>query len=101
MAEPARRFEPIEIPDDLPRQEADPAFARAANAAAASALALGLKTLSQRAIAATKDIFTLLSAASCFWLWNSTPDPNQMQIVSLSLYALFVLAANVIVRRIR
>ena len=91
-----RRFTPVEIHEDQP----DPAFARAANAAAASALALGLKTLSQRAIAAAKDIFTLLSVGSGFWLWHSIPDPSNTQIVSLSLYAVFILAANVIVRRV-
>lgn len=92
MAE-IRRFQPVEIPDD-PHPDS-----KVMNAAAA-ALALGLKTLSQRAIAATKDVFTLLSVASGFWLWNSIPDPSPTQIISLSLYALFILAANVIVRRV-
>jgi hypothetical protein len=96
MAAEIKRFEPVEIHEE----QVDPAFAKAANAAAASALALGLKALSQRAIAATRDIFTLLSVASGFWLWNSIPNPSVTQIVSLSLYAVFILAANVIVRRI-
>ena len=91
-----KRFEPVEIHEEQP----DPALARAANAAAISALALGLKTLSQRAIAGSRALFTLASVASCFWLWNATPDPSPTQIVSLSLYALFILAANFIVRRI-
>jgi hypothetical protein len=91
-----RQFTPVEIHEEQP----DPALARAANAAALSALALGLKTLSQRAIAATRDIFTLLSIGSGFWLWNSIPNPSNTQIISLSLYALFILAANVIVRRV-
>ena len=98
MANPdnIRRFEPVEILESPP----DPVLARAANAAAVSALALGLKTLSQRAIAATRDVFTLLSVGSGFWLWNSIPNPSITQIVSLSLYAVFILAANIIVRRI-
>lgn len=98
MANPdnVRQFTPVEIHEEQP----DPALARAANAAALSALALGLKTLSQRAIAATRDIFTLLSIGSGFWLWNSIPNPSNTQIISLSLYALFILAANVIVRRV-
>lgn len=95
MAEPLR-FEPVEIPDEQP----DPAFARAANAAAVSALALGLKTLSQRALGGVKALFTLLSVASCFWLWASIPNPSVTQIMSLSIYAIFILAANVIVRRV-
>ena len=95
MAPPdnVRRFEPVEIPDPAPEESKAAAFA-------ASAIALGLKTLSQRAIAATKDVFTLLSVGSGFWLWNSIPDPSNTQIVSLSLYAIFILAANVIVRRV-
>jgi len=91
-----RQFTPVEIREDQP----DPALARAANAAAVAALALGLKTLSQRAIAAVKGWFTLLSVASCFWLWASIPDPSNTQIVSLSLYAVFILSANIIVRRV-
>lgn len=91
-----RQFTPVEIHEDGP----DPALARAANAAAVSALTLGLKTLSQRALAAVKGWFAILSCASVFWLWNAIPNPSNTQIVSLSLYALFILAANVIVRRV-
>ena len=72
----------------------------ARRAAAASAIGLALKALSQRAIAATKDVFCLLSAGSAFWLWFNIPDPKPTQIIALSLYALFVLSANVIVRRV-
>ena len=96
MAAEIKRFEPVEIHEE----PADPALARAANAAAASALALGLKALSQRAIAATSDVFTLLSVASGFWLWNSIPNPSPTQIISLSLYGIFILTANIIVRRV-
>jgi len=93
MADNVKRFQPVEVPDE---PEVD---SRAASVSA-SMIALGLKALSQRAIAATKDIFTLLSVATGFWLWNSIPDPSPTQIVSLSLYAVFILAANVIVRRV-
>ena len=92
MAE-VRRFQAVEIPDDPPEDSK-------AVAAAASAIGLALKALSQRAIAATRDVFTLLSVGSGFWLWNSIPNPSTTQIVSLSLYALFILSANVIVRRV-
>ena len=95
--ENVRRFEPIEIPDEpVP----DPAFARAANAAAVAALALGLKTLSQRAIAGTRALFTILSASAIFYVWVSTPDPKPLQIVSMTIFALVMLAANIIVRRL-
>lgn len=96
MSDNIRKFEPVEIREE----QADSALARAANAAAVSALALGLKTLSQRAIAGSKALFALISVASGFWLWNSIPNPSVTQIVSLSIYAVFILAANVIVRRV-
>lgn len=96
MAAEARRFEPVEIPEP-PEQSATE---RAAASFAANAITLGLKVLSQRAIAAVKDVFTLLSVASCFWLWHSTPNPEINQIVSLTLYAVFILSANVIVRKV-
>lgn len=98
MTGQVRRFEPVELPDPSPPP--DPALARAANAAAISALSLGLKTLSQRALASTKDIFTLLSVGSVFWLWSWVADPSLSQIVSQSIYAMVILTANVIVRRV-
>ena len=92
MAE-IRQFQPVEVPDES-------ADAGIPARVAASMLSLGLKTLSQRAISATKDVFTLLSVGTIFWIWNDHPDPSVTQIVSLSLYATFILAANVIVRRV-
>ena len=62
-------------------------------------LMLALKTLSQRALLALSDLFCLGTVASAWWLWWSIPDPNAFQIVSLSIYAAFVLAANWLVRR--
>ena len=64
-----------------------------------SLIALGLRTLSQRALTAVADLFTLLTVASAWWLWLSIPHPDTYQLVSLSIYALLVLAANWIVRR--
>lgn len=91
MAE--RKFEIVsETPDEPAESRTD--------AMAASMLALGLKTLSQRAVAATRDVFTLLSVGTVFWLWNNTPEPTYTQIVSLTIYAVMILAANVIVRRV-
>lgn len=89
MAE-VKRFIPVEVPDEPSKAET----------AAASALMLALKALSQRAIAATKDVFTLLSVGSGFVLWLNIPDPKPTQIVALSIYAAFILAANVIVRKV-
>lgn len=66
---------------------------------AASALMLALTALSQRAIAAATTYFTLLTIAGTWWLWWSIPDPSPTQIVSLSIFAVFILAANWLVRR--
>ena len=62
-------------------------------------LLLGLKTVSQRALAAIAQLFTLVTMAGTWWLWYKIPDPNPNQIVSLSIFAAFVLAANWLVRR--
>lgn len=69
------------------------------NGVAIAMLTIGLKALSQRALTAATDLFTLLTVASAFWLWWSIPAPNDRQITSLTIYALFILAANYIVRR--
>jgi len=60
---------------------------------------LALKALSQRALIALDNLFTLLTVFLVFWLWRSTPEPNTYQLVGLGIFAVFVLAANVIVRR--
>lgn len=66
---------------------------------AVSGVMLALRALSQRALIAAADLFTLLTVFGAWWLWWSVPDPNEHQLVSLSIYALFVLAANWIVRK--
>lgn len=82
-----RRFQVV---DDEPANE---------HSAATAGLVLALKALSQRALIAIDNLFTLITVALVFWLYKSTPDPNTYQLVGLGLFALFVLAANVIVRR--
>jgi hypothetical protein len=62
-------------------------------------LTLALKALSQRALVAATDLFTLVTCTGAWWLWYLTPEPNYLQIVHNSIFALFVLAANYIVRR--
>ena len=62
-------------------------------------LTIALKALSQRALTAATDLFTLITMIGAFWLWYLTPNPTDRQIISLSIYALFTLAANYIVRR--
>jgi hypothetical protein len=62
-------------------------------------LALGLKTVSQRFLAALVNLFTLVTMTGTWFLWYKTPDPQWNQIVSLTIFAAFVLAANWLVRR--
>lgn len=62
-------------------------------------LTIGLKALSQRALTAVTDLFTLVTCAGAWWLWMLTPEPSYQQIIHNSIFALFVLAANYIVRR--
>lgn len=69
------------------------------NGVAIAMLTIGLKALSQRALTAATDLFTLLTVSAAFYLWYLTPVPNDRQIVSLTIYGLFTLAANWIVRR--
>jgi len=63
-------------------------------------LMLALKSLSARAVAAIADLFTLATVGSAFWLCLAIKDnPNVYQLVLAAMYAVFVLAANWIVRR--
>ena len=61
-------------------------------------LRMGLAALSKRALVALASLFSLLTAASAFWLWFLTPKPDVYQIVSLTIYSLFILAINYLVR---
>lgn len=95
MAKP--QFEIIES-DDVPEQpDARPAVDKPPREL--GLLLVALKALSQRAIAAISDLFFLISVGSCWYLWFLTPEPNVLQIVNLTIYALFVLSANWLVRR--
>ena len=84
------------------RDEQDAEAAKPAgdpNAVAVTMILLGIKALSQRALTAATDLFSLLTISSAFWLWWSIPAPNDRQIISLTLYGLLILAINWIVRR--
>jgi hypothetical protein len=98
MVEPARKWEVIE--DDC-AQAADLTTDQRQDAAppGLDLLLLSLKTLSQRTLTAIGNLFTLVTMAGTWWLWYKTPDPDPTQIVSLSIFAAFVLAANWLVRR--
>ncbi len=87
-------------------QEEDPAEAAGQASEAQKAdpfwsdvLLLSLQALSKRTVVALSNLFCLLTVGSVFVLFYNTPSPSVLQIVSLSIYAVFVAAINVIVRR--
>ena len=80
--------------------EIDPAEGgQARSDAGMTMLMMGLKALSQRALIALSACFTLITVGSCFWLYMSRTSLDPQQLVLCGMYAIFVLAANVIVRR--
>lgn len=94
MADPANVFklEPLVETEPTPSQPAG-------MNAALNLFLLSLKTLSQRTLQALADLFCLVTVGLVFMVWWSVPDPNTYQIVSHGIFAVFVLAANIIVRR--
>lgn len=91
MAEPTRVLF-TQAPDDEPDTKQE-------SKAATRMLLLGLHALSQRALAAITDLFTLVTVGLVFWLFFSIPDPNVHQLVGLGMFSTFILAVNVIARR--
>lgn len=92
MAEP-RRFE---IVNDDPPHAASPQESQSAQVAQKLIL-MALQTLSQKAMVAIDGLFTLFTVCLVFWYAMSIlPDPGDKQLMGLALFALFVLAANVI-----
>ena len=91
------QFEVVE--DESPDSRTPPSDASRTEQIGISALALGLGALSKRALSALADLFFLSTVGSAFFLWYLTLEPTVNQIVSLTIYALFVLAANWLVRR--
>jgi hypothetical protein len=87
------------VRDETETDTPQPAPAPVASGVHIAMLTIALKALSQRALVAATDLFTLITVGLGFYLWMVTPDPNDKQIISLSIYALFTLAANYLVRR--
>lgn len=101
MAEPSRRFELVADPVESPQPTAPLPEPKQPwiNGVSVQMLSMALSALGQRAVVALAAAFSLLTVGSAFYLWYLTPDPTDRQIVSLTIYALFVLSINVIVRR--
>lgn len=97
----ARAFEVV--PDDPsppnPAPGGNPPPKTNHNAALVGALMLAIATISKRAFIALLDTFSLITAASAFWLFFSFTNPTIYQIVHATIYALFILAINWIVRK--
>lgn len=82
------------------QQPAAPQPSQAPPGAAVRMLTIALGALAQRTLVALSSLFTLSTVASAWWLWWSIlPAPSDRQLIALGLYAVFVLSANVIVRR--
>lgn len=63
-------------------------------------LLMAIQALSQRFVVALSNLFTLLTAASAFYLWMmALPEIDVLKIVALSIYSVFVLALNIYGRR--
>ena len=63
-------------------------------------LLLGLRALSQRAVSAISDLFTLFLVGSVmFVFWQIIDNPNQTQVVCASIYALFCFLVDAARRR--
>lgn len=63
-------------------------------------LMVALRALSERALVAIGNLFSLFLAASVWWLARGVLDaPSDRQLIGLGLYALFVLALHLVRRR--
>lgn len=91
-----QNFQVVDSEDD---ETEVPVASKPEREAAVQMLLLLLGTLSKRTLVALDNCFTLITVGSAFWLWSSIPNPSVQQIVALGIYALFVLAANIIVRK--
>lgn len=90
------------ITDDAIEEQAPPqsALDKAAERIGIEALMLGLGALSKRTLVALSNLFTLLTVASAFALWwRVLPEPSVYQLAGLTIYAVFLLIVNWLVRR--
>lgn len=106
MADPRSRLQVVEEIPDFPQSLIPPPEPKPDPLVkfGAEALMIGLGALSKRFLVALSSLwlgfFTISSVFSAFWLWYSIPAPSVLQIVALGIYCVFILAMNVIVRRV-
>lgn len=68
--------------------------------AALKLLLLSLQTVSQRALIALSNMFTLIGLASAWWLWHETlPNPSISQLTGLALYGLLLVSLHLVRRK--
>lgn len=94
-----QQFQVEEVPDNVV-PIAKPSMG---DKAVLNGILLALKALAQGAAIAlshiARHVVALFTAASVFWLFMTIPDPNEKQIAWGVIYAVFVLAVNMIVGR--
>lgn len=87
-----------EIPEPQQGQAAQPGAE--AIQIATQMMTMALKALSQRAVVALANLFTLLTATSAFYLWYiALPTLDNVKIAGLTIYAAFILLLNIYGRR--
>jgi hypothetical protein len=84
--------------EPVPEETDPPEAGKSGSDAGMTMLMMGLGALSKRALAAMPALFAVPAVGSAFLLWFLTPKPDVYQIVSLTIYALFVLTACWLVR---
>ena len=91
----------IDAPEaEKPKPEAASTGPQVTMQAATAMLITALRALSERFVIALSNLFTLLTAASAFYLWAiALPEITALKIVALSIYSVFVLALNIFGRR--
>lgn len=63
-------------------------------------LLLALRALSQRAMTAITNLFTVALVGSAWMLWKQVlPDPSNRQLVAIAGYGLFCLLIDIVRRR--
>lgn len=95
------RLQPV---DDAPAESfslaPEPDAPRSVTVAERQITDLLLKGIGQRALTILSTLFTLLLAASAWWLWwSALPQPTPPQLVGLGMYSVFVLALEYVRRR--
>lgn len=91
----------VEAAEPEPHEVQAQAKAQKEQAAAIAMIQIALVALSQRALTALASLFTLMTVGSAFVLWLLIPDPNVHQLVGLGMYAIMVLAINIVVRKLK